>query len=133
MMTLASSSRTEQESDMENQFGRYLRASEEWVDPDTDPELIAFREESGMQIIGNVRANLLVAEGGPFDGESIDVPSNGSIVILPAAYGKTGDMQGKVIYEKRGNKMVYIGQPDQTDADHTDEDEDAASSLILPS
>lgn len=105
-------------------FTAYERASEEWVDPDTDPN-------QEQKILGSAKIQNLVAEGGPFDGEELTLPPGGSIVILPAAFGKTGDMQGKVIYERRGSKMVYVGQPDQTDEDHTDEDEDG-DGLILP-
>jgi hypothetical protein len=63
---------------------------------------------------------LLLAEGGPYDGEEMHCPPGGSEVVLPGHLGRTGDFHGPVIYEldrrPGGDRMVYVGQPDQTEA-----------------
>lgn len=100
---------------------RYRRLSEEWVDPEKE------RPNYAAEVLGRSKVEALRAEGGPFDGVELSAPPGASQVILPAAFGD-GDMRGKVIYERRGDRMVYVGQPDQTDEAHTDED----PKLILP-
>ena len=65
-----------------------------------------------MTKVSKSRTMLIRAEGGPFDGMDLNVPPGGSEVVLPAAYGD-GDMKGKVIYHRKGNVMVYVGQPEQ--------------------
>lgn len=63
---------------------------------------------------------LLLAEGGPYDGEEMHCPPGGAEVVLPGHLGRTGDFHGPVIYkiDRRpgGDRMVYVGQPDQTEA-----------------
>ena len=97
------------------------RLGEDAVLPDEKTEQ-AKRElllSSDMPIIESP-FRLLLAEGGPYDGEEMHCPPGGSEVVLPAQFGKTGDLVGPVIYrlERRpgGDRMVFIGQPDQTEA-----------------
>lgn len=99
----------------------YEAPSADWVEPEDRPE--------GTIVLGQCGIESVVAEGGPYDGLQLTVPPGGMQVLLPAAYANP-QMAGKVIYERRDGKMVYVGQPDQTDAAHTDEDEDGG--LILP-
>lgn len=113
----------------------YERASKEWEDPDvTGANTITEKDGSTRSsILAKSQINRIKAEGGPFDGEELSVPPGGVEVVLPAAFGKTGDMRGKVIYQRQGDVMVYVGQPDQTDEEHTDEEEeDERPHLIRP-
>lgn len=70
----------------------------------------------GVKSHGEVPVKLIFAEGGPYDGEELTIPPAASVVVLPGMFGKTGDFNGPVIYKKQGDKMVYMGQPDQTEA-----------------
>lgn len=66
------------------------------------------------------RTTLLRAEGGPFDGMDLNVPPGGSEAILPAAYGD-GDMKGKVLYRRVGDRMIYVGPTEQIPDDEDDD------------
>ena len=70
----------------------------------------------GAKSHGEVKVNVIVAEGGPYDGEDLTAPPGAAEVVLPGMFGKTGDFRGPVIYRREGTKMVYVGQPDQTEA-----------------
>lgn len=72
--------------------------------------------EQGERVIGRSRVREFVAEGGPFDGVKLGVPPGGSEIILPAAFG-AGDMRGKVIYRREGDRLVYAGQGDYAEQD----------------
>jgi hypothetical protein len=69
------------------------------------------------------RVDVIVAEGGPYDGEDLTCPPGASEVILVARFGKQRwDLMGKVIYRRKGDKMVFIGPtPQQTDDDDDEE------------
>lgn len=86
----------------------YRAISDTWEDPDNDPEYVA-------GLLGNESIERIMAEGGPYDGVELAVPPKGKQLLLPAAYADP-TWVGKVIYERQGDRMVYVGQPDQTDA-----------------
>lgn len=124
----------------------YAAVSEEWVDPDLqgladvvrsnshgDPVTVRDIIGEGPRVLDNPKVARLIAVDGPFDGVEIVAPADGEQVILNAAFGKATDLLGPVIYKRVGNFMVFLGQPDQTDEAHTDEDEDdGPKQLILP-
>jgi hypothetical protein len=69
------------------------------------------------------RVDIIVAEGGPYNGEELTCPPGAGEVILVARFGKQQwDLTGKVIYRRTGDKMVFIGPtPQQTDDDDDEE------------
>ena len=77
---------------------------------------LSLLEKSGHSSMGEAPVKLIPAEGGPYDTEVLTVPPAAAQVILPGMFGKTGDFHGPVLYERKGDKMVYVGQPDQTEA-----------------
>lgn len=101
----------------------FRAASEGWEDPEV------VRPDYAKEVLGGAKIRRIPAVDGPFDGVDLTVPPNASQVILPAAFGD-GDMKGRVIYELRDGVMVYVGQPDQTDPAHTDDEE--RPTLVLP-
>lgn len=107
------------------QSGKGLQAfrdlSEDWEDPSLSPE---------SNIVARGRIESVLAVDGPFDGVELTVPPGGSEVILPAAYADP-KLTGLVIYRRVGDRMVFSGTPNQSDADHTDA-EDNTPKLILP-
>ena len=55
----------------------------------------------------------LPAAGGPYEGMELHCPTGGTTVIVPAQFGRTGDLRGQVIYVRVGDRMVFQGQPQQ--------------------
>jgi hypothetical protein len=81
--------------------------------------------EGEVNILGRSKALFLLGEGGPYDGKEITMPPGASEILLPAAFGE-GDMHGMVIYRREvrasGDRMVYIGQPEQPDPEDEEDD-----------
>ncbi len=75
-------------------------------------------KRSGRENIPITKLTTLLAEGGPYHGMELNLPPNGSQVVLPGAFG-AGDYHGPVIYEREsrpgGDRMVFVGQPEQPD------------------
>jgi hypothetical protein len=108
-------------TDIKGGMDRYRELSEDWKDPSLDPE---------SNIVARGRIESLLAVGGPFDGEPLTVPPGGQEVILPAAYADP-KLSGLVRYRREGDRMVYLGPPDQTDEAHTDPEANTPR-LVLP-
>lgn len=100
-------------------------------DPERQSELASVLTAEHIVDRGTLQS--LAAEGGPFDGVRLTVAPGVKLVILPAAMGD-GGLRGKVVYERRvrgGDEiMAYVGQPNQNDPEHSDDD--PPQQLILP-
>ena len=88
--------------------------------------------EDGRKVSrGGAATTLMKAIGGPYDGETINVPPGGTSVAMPSAFGTSCDLKGSSIYERYITDegitvMLYVGQGEQTD------DEEYTPKLILP-
>jgi len=88
--------------------------------------------EDGRKVLrGGAATTLMKAVGGPYDGETINVPPGGTSVAMPSAFGTSCDLKGSSIYKRYitdegSTVMLYVGQGEQTD------DEEYESKLILP-
>lgn len=97
----------------------YRALSDDYVEPEASSS------------VGAGRIERIRAEGGPYDGVDLTVPPGGTAVVLPAAWGD-GDLKGKVTYERQGDRMVYVGQTDQTAAIAEELEGRNPRQLILP-
>ena len=112
-------------------FERYAAISEEYE----DPAGTIYEDGTSYEdhVLGQVPQRRLVCVDGPFDGSELDVPPGGGEVIINAAFGRKTGLRGPVIYRIEeidgALRLVFKGQPDQTDENHADDPE---TSLILP-
>ncbi len=71
-------------------------------------------------VVAQIQQHRLLCVDGPFDGAELDVPPNGTQVVINAAFGRKTGLRGPVVYEVQdtpaGKRLVFVGQPDQSDA-----------------
>ena len=88
--------------------------------------------EDGRKVSrGGAATTLMKAIGGPYDGETINVPPGGTSVAMPSAFGTSCDLKGSSIYERYITDegvtvMLYVGQGEGKD------DDEYTPKLILP-